>query len=204
MANHNLAASTRFMNDELRRTAFKLLLDKSFARGQFKLASGAMSNYYFDAKPTMFDPAGALALASLVFDRLQGLDIQMVGGLEMGAVPLISNVAMLSQVKGRPLPGFFVRKQVKDHGTKRLVEGSPNVDGKRVAILDDVTTTGESAMIAVRAAKEAGADVVLVLSVVDRQEGAVRFYAKQGIEFAYLFTAGEFLQATEPAAANGS
>jgi orotate phosphoribosyltransferase len=191
------------MNDDLRRVAFNLLLEKSFSRGQFKLASGKMSNYYFDAKPTMFDPAGALALAKLVLDRLQGYDIQMVGGLEMGAVPLISNVAMISEIMRRPLPGFFVRKQVKDHGTKRLVEGSPNVSGKRVAILDDVTTTGESAMIAVRAAQEAGANVVLVLSVVDREEGAAAFYEKQGIPFAWLFTSGEFLRATEPAAANG-
>lgn len=203
MAMHNLAASTRLMTDELRRTAFNLLLEKSFSRGQFKLASGKMSNYYFDAKPTMFDPAGALALATLVLDKLQGLDVQMVGGLEMGAVPLISNVAMLSEVKNKPLPGFFVRKQIKDHGTKRLVEGTVNVKGKRVAILDDVTTTGESAMLAVSAAQEAGANVVLVLSVVDREEGAVGYYERRGIPFAWLFTAGEFLRATEPVAANG-
>lgn len=204
MANQFAAASAYQMNRiDIRNRAFKLLLEKSFARGDFKLASGRTSNYYLDVKPTMLDPAGSVALATLVLDRLTGLKVDLIGGLAMGAVPLISTVAMLSEMNGRPLPGFFVRKEVKDHGTKRLIEGASNISGKSVVIIDDVTTTGESAMIAVWAAQKSGATVALVLSVVDRLEGAVDFYKRQDIPFAHLFTADEFLRATEPYAASG-
>lgn len=180
---------------DLRNRAFNLINSKSFFRGEFKLASGNVSNYYLDMKPTMFDPYGSQALADLVLDRLSGTDVELVGGLEMGAVPLISTINLLSAIRGWPLPGFFVRKSVKDHGTKKLVEGQSDIRGKKVVILDDVTTTGESAKIAVDAAVASGAEVVLVLSVVDRQEGATEFFAKHGIPFACLFTADEFLKA---------
>lgn len=180
---------------DLRNRAFKLISEKSFFRGEFTLASGKTSNYYLDMKPTMFDPEGSHALAALVIDKLSGMDVELVGGLEMGAVPLVSTVALLSSIQGWPLPGFFVRKSVKSHGTKKLVEGTSNVAGKRVVILDDVTTTGDSAKIAVDAVREAGATVVLVLSVVDRDEGAAENFARDGIPFAWLFRAEELLKA---------
>jgi orotate phosphoribosyltransferase len=173
----------------------RIILRKSFARGKVTLSSGKVSDYYLDMKPTMFDPRGSLLLAQMVLQRLETEAVDFVGGLEMGAVPLVSTVTMMSALS-RPLPGFFVRKSVKDHGTRRLIEGtSEPIAGKRVVILDDVTTTGESAMLAVRAAQEAKAIVTLALSVVDRQEGAVEFYKARGIPFAYLFTASEFMGA---------
>jgi orotate phosphoribosyltransferase len=174
----------------------RIILRRSFALGKFTLASGKVSDYYLDLKPTMFDPHGSRLLAQMVLQRLWSVNIDCVGGLEMGAVPLVTTVAMLSDLTHRPIPGFFVRKSIKDHGTKRKIEGtSEPIAGKRVAILDDVTTTGESAMLAVLAAQEAEATVALVLSVVDRQEGAVEFYKGQNIPFAYLFTASEFMAA---------
>ena len=181
-------------SSDFRSVAKSIIAAKSFRRGSIRLASGKISEYYLDMKPTMFDPEGALALSHLVIERLKDLKVNRVGGLEMGAVPLIANVAMLSAQLGHPLPGFFVRKAVKDHGTKKLVEGSDDLSGKRVAILDDVTTSGASAMIAVNAAKEAGAEVVLVLSVVDRKEGAPEFYEKENIKFDSLFTKDDFLK----------
>jgi orotate phosphoribosyltransferase len=144
-------------------------------------------------KPTMFDPQGALLLADLVLDRLEKVDVDLIGGLEMGAVPLISTIAMRSAMRGRPLPGFFVRKAAKDHGTRRRIEGTSEIAGKRVAILEDVTTTGESAMAAVRAAEAAQARVMLVLTMVDRAEGAAEFFAAAALPFAQLFSAREFL-----------
>ena len=172
--------------------AFELIKEKSFFKGSFTLVSGRVTDYYLDMKPTMFDPEGARLLADLVLMHLEDTGVESIGGLEMGAVPLISAVAMMSGMIGRPIPGFFVRKNVKDHGTKRLVEGTAAIAGKRVAILDDVTTTGASAMIAADAAREAGATVELVLSVVDRQEGAGEFFKRSGMPFAWLFTASDF------------
>jgi orotate phosphoribosyltransferase len=159
---------------------FALLKEKAFKRGRVTLASGKESDYYFDMKPAMLDPDGAALMAELILQQLQGVSADCVGGLEMGAVPLIAPVAMRSPAHGRKLQGFFVRKSVKDHGTKKRVDGN-DIAGKTVVILEDVTTTGASAMDAVTAVTEAGAKVALVISILDRGEGAAELYAKQGI-----------------------
>jgi orotate phosphoribosyltransferase len=174
---------------------FALLKERAFRRGRVVLASGRESDFYFDMKPAMLDPDGAGLLADLILQELQGVEADCIGGLEMGAVPLIAPVAMRSRDFGRPLPGFFVRKAVKDHGTKKLVDGA-DIAGKIVVILEDVTTTGASAMDAVKAVQEAGAKVALVLSILDRGEGAADLYAKAGIPFKSLFRAEEFLAVT--------
>lgn len=184
----------------LRKKVFDIVKRLSFSRGSFVLVSGRTSNYYLDMKPTMLNPEGASLLAELVLNKLEGVKVHYIGGLAMGAVPLLSPIAMLSYSKGRPIPGFFVRKAVKDHGTMKRIEGvkQSDLNGMSVVILDDVTTTGDSAMQAVAAAQDAGAKVELVLSIVDREEGAAEFFAKQKIPFKWLFRAGELLQATEP------
>lgn len=166
---------------------------KSFFRGRVVLASGQESDHYFDMKPAMLDPEGAELLAELIFDRLDAYAADLVGGIEMGAVPLITPISILSRKAGRGIPGFFVRKNVKDHGTKKLVEGVTDVAGKRIAIVEDVTTTGESAMKAVKALREAGAKVVVVISIVDREGGASTLYASEHIPFISLFKSSEFL-----------
>jgi orotate phosphoribosyltransferase len=177
---------------ELRNKLFMLLKTRAFRRGRVVLASGRESDYYFDMKPAMLDPDGAALLAELILQEIQGVTADSIGGLEMGAVPLIAPVAMKSPAFGRYLPGFFVRKAVKDHGTKKRVDGT-DIAGKTVVILEDVTTTGASAMDAVKAVEEAGAKVALVLSILDRGEGAAELYAKAGVPFKSLFRAEEFL-----------
>jgi orotate phosphoribosyltransferase len=177
-----------------RNKLFALLKQKAFRRGRVVLASGRESDFYFDMKPAMLDPDGAALMAELILQRLQGVKADCIGGLEMGAVPLIAPVAMRSPDFGRRLPGFFVRKAVKDHGTKKRVDGT-DIAGKTVIILEDVTTTGASAMDAVKAVTDAGAKVALVLSILDRGEGAAELYAKAGIPFTSLFRAEEFLAA---------
>ncbi len=179
---------------ELRNSAHQLLKAKAFRRGKITLASGRESDFYFDLKPAMLDPDGAKLLAELVLHELQGVKADRIGGLEMGAVPLISPIALKSQKFGRYLSGFFVRKERKDHGTQKRVEGE-DIAGKDVVVLDDVTTSGASAMEAVRVARQAGANVTLVLSIVDRGEGAAELYEKEGIPFRCLFRADEFLSA---------
>jgi orotate phosphoribosyltransferase len=177
---------------DLREKLFALLKDRAFRRGRVVLASGRESDFYFDMKPAMLDPSGAALMAELILQHIQDVRADCVGGLEMGAVPLIAPVAMRSLEYGRPLPGFFVRKAVKDHGTRKRVDGA-DIAGKTVIILEDVTTTGGSAMDAVKAVEEAGAKVALVLSILDRGEGAAELYAEAGIPFASLFRAEEFL-----------
>ena len=184
----------------LRNKAFDIIKRLSFLRGSFVLSSGRTSNYFLDMKPTMLHPEGASLLAELVLNNLEGTRVHYIGGLALGAVPLVSQVAMLSHSTGRSIPGFFVRKAVKDHGTQKLIDGvqKGDLERKSVVILEDVTTTGESAMQAIKAAQDAGAKVELVLAIVDREEGAAEFFEKQGIPFKWLFLASELLQATEP------
>lgn len=177
---------------ELRNKLYMLLRERAFRRGRVILASGKESDYYFDMKPAMLDPDGASLMAELILQEIQGVTADAVGGLEMGAVPLIAPVAMKSTAFGRYLPGFFVRKAVKDHGTKKRVDGN-DIEGKSVVILEDVTTTGGSAMDAVKAVEDAGAKVALVISILDRGEGAAELYEKAGIPFKSLFKAEEFL-----------
>lgn len=166
---------------------------KSYIQGDVVLASGERSTYYFDMKPTMFDPEGADLLSDLLLERIGSVSCDLVGGLEMGAVPLISPINAKSHRAGRPIAGFFVRKQPKGHGTKKRIEGTTDVTGKSVVIVEDVTTTGGSAMKAVDELAEAGARISLVISILDRQQGAAELYKAAGIPFDSLFTASEFV-----------
>ena len=121
---------------------------RSYMSGvEIKLASGRISNFYFNLKPTMLDPEGAFLIGNLLVDAMDGLDVDALGGLEVGAIPMAAAAAAVSFSRGRPLPAFFVRKAVKDHGTKSLVEGlikGQTLAGKRVVIVEDTTTTGGS------------------------------------------------------------
>jgi orotate phosphoribosyltransferase len=175
----------------------EIIRKRSFGRGDVTLASGRKSNFYFNLKPTMLDPEGATLLAELTYEALKDEQLDYVGGLEMGAVPLAGAVAQLSWIKGHPIAAFFVRKKPKEHGARLAVEGlagGESLKGKRVAIIEDVTTTGESALKAVEAARDAGAEVALVLTMVDREEGAGETFTKVGLAFRWLYRAGEFLK----------
>ena len=184
--------SERETTAERRKRLFLLLKERAFRRGRVVLASGRESDFYFDMKPAMLDPDGAALLAEIILQQIQDVKADCIGGVEMGAVPLVAPVAMRSRNFGRRLPGFFVRKAVKDHGTKKRIDGA-EIAGKTVIILEDVTTTGASAMDAVKVVEEAGAKVALVLAILDRGEGAADLYAKAGIPFTSLFRAEEFL-----------
>lgn len=169
---------------------------RSFKSGkEITLASGRTSTYYFNMKPTMLDAEGAHLIGTLILEAIAGLDADLVGGLEMGAVPIASAVAAVSFGTGKPVGAFFVRKQAKDHGTKSLIEGLPEgqtLAGKRVVVVEDVTTTGGSAIKAAEIARAEGAEVVGVVTVVDRQEGAGEAFAKGGLKFTPILTLGDF------------
>ncbi|MGI9477326.1 MAG: orotate phosphoribosyltransferase, partial [Hyphomicrobiaceae bacterium] len=143
----------------------------------------------------MLHPEGAHLIGQLVCERLAGESVDMIGGLEMGAVPLASAVTAISSVQGAPLPAFFVRKQTKEHGTQALIEGlapDESLAGKRLVVVEDVTTTGGSAMKAVDILKQAGGEIALVLTIIDRQEGAVETFAAAGVAFDALLTTDDF------------
>lgn len=168
-----------------------IIRKKSFRRGEFKLVSGAISNYYLDLKPTMFDPEGASLLGELVYEALKDDGVAAIGGLELGAVPIVV-AAVARSASGRPLQGFVVRKERKGHGTDNAIDGN-FPEHASVVLLEDVTTTGGSVMQAVRAVRGQGGTVKKILTVVDREEGARANLAKEGLELVALFTAREVM-----------
>ena len=174
----------------------EIIRKRSFGRGEITLASGRKSDFYFNLKPTMMDPEGATLLAELTYEALKDESYDYIGGLEMGAVPLAGAIAQISWIKGHPIAAFFVRKKPKEHGARLAIEGltkDETLAGKRIVVVEDVTTTGGSAMKAVEALREAGADVALVFTMVDRQEGAAETFAAAKLPFRSLYTAREFL-----------
>ena len=169
---------------------------RSFSTGgETKLVSGRSTSFYFDMKPSMLHPEGAQLMAMLILDALRGAKVDLVGGLEMGAVPLATAVAVTSQAQGRPLPAFFVRKQAKEHGARKLMEGlAPGemLQGKRVVILEDVTTTGGSCIKAIEAVRAEGAVIERVITVVNRLEGATETFKAAAVPFQALLTTADF------------
>jgi orotate phosphoribosyltransferase len=178
-----------------------LLARISFRLGQFKLSSGGTSDYYIDCRTTTLHAEGGRLTGHAVLELLEEhrIDAEAVGGLTMGADPIVSNVATASAWRalshpGAPLlNGFLVRKAEKAHGTGRRIEGFCR-EGARVVIVDDVCTTGASTVAAIEAAQEAGMTVAAVVCIVEREEANGRpavEYAAKGSPFLRLFTANE-------------
>ena len=172
----------------------EMIRARSFRLGKFTLTSGRESDLFFNLKTTMMDPRGAHLCARAFLDRVPaGTDY--VGGLEMGAVPVIAALAAVSDVAGRPVKTFFVRKAAKGHGTNEVVEGlavGETLAGKQVLITDDVATTGGSVLRAIEAARAAGAIVTEALVIVDRQEGGAEALAAKGVRLASVFVGDDF------------
>jgi orotate phosphoribosyltransferase len=169
----------------------QIITEKSLKTGDFILASGARSTYLFDLKPTALDPEGANLIADLLLEMI-GADIDAIGGLELGACPIVSAVCVKSYLAGRPIKSFYVRKAQKERGSKKLIEGCELKSGDRVIMLEDVTTKGGSVLDAIKAAQNEGCEVVKVLSIVDRLQGATENLAKEGVELASVFTRDDF------------
>ncbi len=169
-----------------------LIARKSLVTGrEMTLVSGASSRFYFDMKQTTFDPQGARLIADLVLDALDEPWPSFLSGLEMGALPVVTAAVMRSGQIGRPITGFGVRKAAKDYGTRRRVERElPR--HCLVAVVEDVTTTGGSAMQAVQAIRDAGGTVKQVITLVDRLQGAGHALAQEGLRLTALFDANDF------------
>ncbi|HSR68878.1 MAG TPA: orotate phosphoribosyltransferase [Acidobacteriota bacterium] len=174
----------------------ELLRQKSLKIGKFTLTSGMTSHYYFDSKPTTLHPEGAFLTAELLLWTLRekGIKAAAIGGLTLGADPIVSAVAAVSHALRQqydPLPAFIVRKEAKGHGTQRFIEGYRGKEGDPVVIVDDVCTTGGSTLQAIEKAEEAGYRVVAVVALVDRQQGGAERLSNY--PFFPLLTAQELL-----------
>lgn len=171
-----------------------LLRKKSLVRGEFTLASGKKSDYYLDCRLSTLDARGALLTGYCILELLDemGVNPDAIGGLSMGADPVVSAAIVASAIENRPLPGFLVRKEAKQHGRQKQIEGIENLRGKKVAIADDVCTTGGSTLQAIEAAEQAGAQVIAVISLVDREEGGSDTLRAR-YNYRSVFTARELL-----------
>lgn len=160
-----------------------LLQREALRTGQFTLASGRTSHYYVDGRKVTLSAEGAAVLAAGVLDVLAGRpEVEAVGGLTLGADPIVGATLALAGLQGRALKGFLVRKEPKGHGTAQLVEG-PVSAGMTVAILEDVTTTGGSALKAVAAVEALGCRVACVITLLDRLEGAAAAFEARNLDF---------------------
>ena len=159
--------------DKMKERLGEIIIERSFKYSEdppFTLASGKKSNYYFNCKPTTLDPEGMNLIGAIVFDMLKDTDITAAGGLTLGADPIANALSVISYQKGKPIKSFIVRKDIKDHGTKSAIEGNVR-SGEKVAIIDDVITTGASTITAIEQARKEGLKVELVITLIDRQEG---------------------------------
>jgi orotate phosphoribosyltransferase len=159
------------MSDQARTRLLELFKSRAVSFGHFTLASGKESTYYINSKKALFNAEIVWLLGDLLWDLTRDLNIQALGGLEVGAIPMATAAALRYHEEGRPLEGFFVRKQAKGHGSQERIEGVLR-PGFRVAVVDDVLTTGGSVLQAITEVERAGAEVVAVVCIVDRLEGA--------------------------------
>jgi len=166
---------------------------KAVSFGDFVLASGKRSSYYIDARLATLDGDGVRYLAEVILERLDGTGITAIGGMTLGADPIVGAVIALSSLRGTPLKGFIVRKEAKSHGTQKLVEGELGA-ADRVALVEDVVTTGGSVLKAADAVEALGAKVEVVLSIVDRNEGGREAIAARGYRFVPIFSLEEILE----------
>ena len=157
-----------------------------YSDDSFTLASGRKSNHFFDMKPVMMDPECAHLLGVLIHDTIEGIGgADAVGGLELGAVPL-TGIAIAKAGRGSPLRGFIVRKEPKGRGGRKTgnppgIEGSSLQKGDRIVLLEDVTTTGGSALKAARRLIEIGCELVACITILDREEGGAEAFEEDGI-----------------------
>ncbi|MDC3953668.1 MULTISPECIES: orotate phosphoribosyltransferase [Polyangium] len=186
------------MSKTERERLVELLRERSFERKRVVLASGRESDFFIDCKQTALTAEGHFLLGALMFDALDGLPrCDAVAGVELGGCPLASAVSLTSFVRGRPLPALYVRKEAKDHGSKRLIEGDRAlVPGMAVVMLEDVITTGGSTLKAVDKITAAGARVVGVVAIVDRLEGGAEAIRQAGLPVVSICTRRDFIPDT--------
>ena len=166
------------------------IVDTAIVHGEVTLSSGATADYYVDLRRITLDGHAAPLVGEVMLDLVAGLDFDAVGGLTLGADPVAAAMLHAAHARGRQLDAFVVRKEGKAHGLQRRIEG-PDVAGRRVLAIEDTSTTGGSVLTAVQALREAGAEVVGVAVIVDRDTGSAQAIAEQGLDYRYAFGKAE-------------
>ncbi len=164
-----------------------LFCQMAYQEGDFVLSSGALSSYYINGKEVTLHPQGALAIGRILLNMLPS-DTQAVAGLTLGADPIVSAVSVVSALENRPIPALIVRKEAKGHGTKAYIEGPSLPISAKVIVLEDVVTTGRSAMKAVTRLRDAGYTVNKIISLVDREQGGAEYYKSVDLQFESVFS----------------
>lgn len=159
----------------------------------FRLASGKESRYYIDCREVSLDAEGAFLIGEVIFEAIRALRPDGVGGMTLGADPIATAVSLTSFLKQQPIGAFIVRKEPKDHGRGRQVEGTLR-PGARVVVVEDVVTTGGSTLRAVAALRKEGHHILKVISLIDRQEGGIAALAAADLSFESLFTLDDFIR----------
>lgn len=171
----------------LRQHLLDLLCQLAYQEGDFILSSGQRSSYYINGKQVTLHPQGALAIGRIFLSQLP-TDVQAVAGLTLGADPIVSAVSVVSAYEHRPIPALIIRKEPKGHGTRAYIEGPSLPAGASVVVLEDVVTTGQSALKAVERLRQAGYSVNQVMALVDRQQGGAELYQSAGLQFQSMFS----------------
>ncbi len=179
----------------------KMICEKSFKYSEkpiFKLVSGELSKFYVNCKPTILNPRGMYLVGHLVFEEIEDILAKGVGGLTFGADPIAVATAFVSELKKKPVNAFSIRKEQKDHGIIKWVEGDLN-PGDKVVILEDVATTGGSTIKAVERARSEGLDVVKVVTLIDREEGGLDNIRNHVKDVSAIITKSELMQEIQKA-----
>lgn len=164
-----------------------LIMMKALRVGKITLSSGKVSNYYIDARSIVLDPEGAYLTGKLMLDRVTS-DAKAVAGMTLGADPIVASISVLSHLEGRDLPALIIRKESKKHGTMKFIEGPVLPKGTKVAVVDDVVTTGSSLIKSIDRLRAEGYEPVQVMAILDRQEGGRETLASKGFQLESLFT----------------
>lgn len=190
ISNFSLTAANA---ETLRQVLLDLIVKYAYVEGDFILSSGAKSSYYINCKQVTLRAEGALALGHVLFQLLPE-DTEAVAGLTLGADPMVSAVSIVSAGSSNPLPALIIRKKSKGHGTKAYIEGPSLSPGAKIVVLEDVVTTGSSALTAVERLQDVGYQVTQILALVDREQGGRELYQSKGIKFQALFSIKEIQQ----------
>lgn len=178
--------------EQLKVKLFALLNQEALKRGKFVLSSGKESNYYLDGRVITLTPEGAYLVAGIILEMAKDEAWDAIGGPTLGADPIAGALALLSYINGQPIKTFIVRKQVKEHGTQRQVEGPELKPGDRVLLIDDVATSGKAILEAKQALDKIGVIANKAIVIVDRNQGAAENLAKAGLKLESIFKIADF------------